>query len=102
MSVWTKDETKKIANEVAAKAAKDPKLQKLALEDPAAAIKQVTGRDTPAGMVLKFSESGTGLNAAMAVEESDIDDSALAQVAGGSCCHIPNALQIGCGQYKMK
>jgi len=107
MEKWNDDDLKAMLGQVEAKAASDPQFRKLAVSDPAKAIKQVTGRDVPAGTTLKLVEQGASLG--MSVVHQNLDDAALAQVTGGVCaaiggkcpCGSGSVLTLGCGHKVM-
>lgn len=97
MEAWSRDELENVIDEVTKQAAGDPELRKMALEDPASAIKRVTGREVPAEVLLRVIEGPTGLNVGVAVRPID-SARMVSGLRAGNCCQTPDALEICCAK----
>lgn len=90
MALRTVQEVQKAIIKVLSRAAKDPSFHKLCQTDPAAAIKQATGEEVPAGFKVRFVENkGANLTLVlpdMADASGELKDADLEQVAGGGRC----------------
>jgi len=93
---WTEKDLRVAAQAVAKKAAADAKFRKLALRDPAAAIREVTGRSVPDGMKIDILESGKGgaLQATVQFSSAPIPDAQLAGVTGGLMANVADEEQL--------
>jgi hypothetical protein len=98
---WTEDEIRQTVNALIRKASQDAALRTLALKDPNAAIKQVTGKDIPEGLKINLLDEGAGkdLNAVLHLgapnaELSDDELATLAAAGAGCPCGRTNVLNI--------
>jgi len=90
MSDWTKEEVKKAIDAVSLRCAKDKNFRKLALENPAEAVKQIAGKQVPSGFKLKLIEGDPKADMTVVIPElkvAEISDAELEKVAGGLCAH---------------
>lgn len=103
MGEWTKEELGKAILEVKKKAITDSVFRKLALTDAAAAVKEITGKELPDGLRLKFVEN-EGVHMTIVLPdmvEGEISEDELDQVAGGTItftvgnCYV--TMTCGCG-----
>ena len=83
---WTEDDLRKAVQAVSKKAAGDAKFKQLALKNPAAAIKDVTSRELPAGMKIDMIEAGAEMHADVQHTPAELSDADLGKVAGGGQC----------------
>lgn len=88
-ATWTDAEARKTFQAIARKAASDPAFRKVALANPAQAVKQVSGLDLPSGFKLRFVEN-QGANLTMVLPDpaaatGELTDKDLEEVAGGRC-----------------
>jgi len=70
--------------------AKDKNFRKLALENPAEAVKQIAGKQVPSGFKLKLIEGDPKADMTVVIPElkvAEISDAELEKVAGGLCAH---------------
>jgi hypothetical protein len=82
---------------------KDSAFRKICLENPNEAIKKVTGKEVPAGIVLKFIENeGAHLTVVLpdAPVSGELSDSDLGSVAGGISIQSSNPNQTDPVQQK--
>ncbi len=89
MKPWTQDEKKKALEAFARKASTDAKFRELALKNPAAAVKEVSGKDLPAGFKVA-AVARDGADMVLVVPDlvkagGELSDSELEKVAGGRC-----------------
>lgn len=95
MSNWTEEEVQKVVAEIGKKAATDPAFRKLCLENPAGAVKEVSGKDLPQGLKVRFVENaGSHMTFVLPdiVEVGEFGEADLDKVAGGT-----NLNTMGCG-----
>lgn len=87
MSSWTAEDQAAAAKALMEKSATDAAFRKRALADPAAAIKEVSGKDLPAGFKLRLvSNEGADLTLVLPDPVSeDLSDADLEAVSGGRC-----------------
>ena len=92
-----KEEIQDSIRKVIKEASKDSKIRALALKDPSAAFKQVTGSKLPAGIRLNMVEEGQGLSGNLEVLDTELTDEQLESVAGGTPCRCgrTNVLRVG-------
>lgn len=83
---WTEDDVQKTVQAVIKKAAGDAKFKQLAITDPAAAIKDVTGRVLPAGMKVEMIEAGAEMHGNVRYTPAELSDADLGTVSGGMQC----------------
>ncbi len=83
---WTEEEISKAVKEVISQAANNAELRSLALKDPCAAIKKVTGDDVPEGLSVNMIDAGDSLHANLEFLNIALSDSDLDQVSGGGGC----------------
>lgn len=95
---WNQEDVSNAVRLVAEKAATDHKFKQLALKDPAAAIKQVTGRQIPeTTKFLLIAEGISGVVAAIGegpLESKSITNDACAAVSGKCPCGRTNVLVV--------
>ena len=89
MKPWTQDEQKKALEAFARKAATDGKFRELALKNPAAAVKELTGKDLPEGFKIN-AVARDGADMVIVIPDlvkagGELSDSELEAVAGGRC-----------------
>lgn len=87
MEKWNELEVKRVLKEIAAKAAQDTEFRKLCLNDPAAAIKEISGKEIPENMKVRFVEN-QGAHMTFVLPDpvsSDISEDELDMVVGGTC-----------------
>ncbi len=85
---WSQEEINEVAGTICQKAVLDPEFRKIALSDPAAAIKAVSDKDIPAGFGVNFVENAPGVNMTIVIPDAlseELSDDELERVAGGSC-----------------
>lgn len=88
MSDWTEEEIMKAVEKVCASASEDATFHAKAIADPNAAIKDVTGKDVPAGKKIRFvALEGADLAFVIPdpVKDAELSDEDLESVAGGRC-----------------
>lgn len=61
MTMWTPEEVQKILDIIKQRIIEDEEYKKFCLENPHSAIKELSGKDLPTGLQVKFSESGEAL-----------------------------------------
>jgi hypothetical protein len=87
--VITQQEAEQAIQQIIKRAQTDSEYRQLCLKDPNTAATEVTGKEMPAGYVLKFVENqGADLTVVLPdiIEESaELSDTELDQVAGGKC-----------------
>lgn len=85
---WSQDEINRVAGEICLKSSQNEEFRQLALSDPASAVKQISGRDVPAGFGLKFIENDPGVHMTVVLpnmQSDELSESDLEQIAGGAC-----------------
>jgi hypothetical protein len=83
-----KEEIHDAIRQVIKQASVDPAIRALALKDPGAAFKKVTGSDVPAGIRLNIVEEGQDLQGNLEILDTELTDEQLnsvAAAAGGTC-----------------
>ena len=90
MKPWTQDEQKKALEAFARKASTDAKFRELALKNPTAAVKEVSGKELPQGFNIK-AVARNGADLVVVVPDlvkagGELSDSELEKVAGGGRC----------------
>jgi hypothetical protein len=96
---WTEEEISKAVKEVIRQAEISPEIRTLALKDPGAAIKKVTGGEMPEGLRVSMIDEGEGkdLHAALEFLNVSLSDDELDKVAGGGCAAISGRCPCGRG-----
>ncbi len=88
MADWNESEITEVVKKISARAAEDAKFHALALQNPAAAIQEISGKAVPAGIKIKFCAL-EGADFAFVLPDPQVDgelsDSELESVAGGLC-----------------
>lgn len=86
MSAWTQEEVNQAIEKVKELSVTDAAFRKLCLENPNEAIKKVSGKEVPEGIVIKFIEN-IGAHMTIVLPEAaaagELSDDALDSVAGG-------------------
>lgn len=85
MTMWTEVEVNETLEKLFKQASTDAEFRKLCLTDPGAAIKQVSGKDIPSGLKIKFVEN-EGADRTIVLPDlinEDLSDEDLDKVAGG-------------------
>ena len=87
-SEWTQQEVEETVREIRRRAAQDREFRELALRDPAAAVKEIAGKEIPEGYKLEVIESKPGVHHTMVLPPMDdeLDDEVLDSIAGGRGC----------------
>ncbi len=89
MTEITASEANEAVQKVLKKAGSDATFHALALSNPAAAVKEATGKDLPAGYTVRFVDNkGADLTLVLpdvAADSEELSDAELEQVAGGRC-----------------
>jgi hypothetical protein len=88
MSQWTKEEVEKTISEISKETAINKDLRKLALENPAQAIKQLTGRDIPEGYKIKIIENEPDVDYTFVLpnfQTEELSELELENVSGARC-----------------
>jgi hypothetical protein len=83
---WSQDEADRAVQKVMTRAATDMEFRKRVLADPAAAVKEVAGKDLPAGFTVKVIENEPGVDQTFVLPDfqtEDLTDADLEAVAGG-------------------
>jgi len=84
---WTEEEVQKVVAEIGKKAAADPAFRKLCLENPAEAVKKVSGKDLPQGLRVRFVENA-GAHMTFVLPDpagpGELGEADLDRVAGGA------------------
>ncbi|MFZ3172722.1 MAG: hypothetical protein WA118_12195 [Carboxydocellales bacterium] len=87
MSLWTPEEVQKTLAKIRERISKDEAYQKFCLENPHAAIKELSGKELPTGLKVDFTENGEArLNIEVPAEnlpEGELCDYELENVTGG-------------------
>jgi hypothetical protein len=83
---WTNDEVQKVISEISKKSSVDSDFRKLTLENPAQAIKQITGKDIPDGFKIKIIENEPDVDFTLILpdfQKEELSESELSGVSGG-------------------
>ena len=86
MNNWTEEEVQKVVAQIGQRAASDPAFRKLCLADPAGAVKEVSGKDLPQGLKVRFVENaGAHMTFVLpdTVNAGELGEAELNRVAGG-------------------
>lgn len=87
---WTAQDAEKAVKESITRARTDLKFRELALSNPRAAVKEVSGKEPPEGLRIKFFDGGdahiTVVLPEYVADASELTDAQLEQVAGGGRC----------------
>lgn len=94
MSEWTQQEVQKVLNEVSRRSSVDPAFRKQCLDEPRAAVEQVTRLPIPAAFRIRFVEN-QGANMTIVLPdpveaEGELSDADLEAVAGGKASNTPD------------
>lgn len=84
---WTPEDIEKAFKDVKQKAMTDKNFRALAVANPNKAIKEVTGKDVPAGFAIKIMESDPAYHMTFVIPEmvtEELSDETLETVAGGA------------------
>jgi len=87
---WTAEDAEKAIRESISRARTDKSFRELALSNPTQALRQVSGKEPPADLKIKFLD-GEGAHVSIVLpelveDESELTDVELEQVAGGGRC----------------
>jgi hypothetical protein len=88
MSEWTKEEVEKTISDLSKKTTIDKELRKLALENPAQAIKNLTGKDIPEGYKIKIIENEPEVDFTFVLpnfQNEELSELELESVSGARC-----------------
>ena len=89
MAILNQEEAEATAKAIMQRATTDAAFHAMALKDPNAAVKEVTGKNLPDGFDLRLvSNAGADLTLVLPdleVDGEELSDSDLEQVAGGRC-----------------
>ncbi|HBV95599.1 MAG: hypothetical protein JL50_09925 [Peptococcaceae bacterium BICA1-7] len=87
MNNWTEEEVQKVVAQIGQRAASDPAFRKLCLADPAGAVKEVSGKDLPQGLKVRFVEN-EGAHMTFVLPDpagpGELGEEDLDKVAGGN------------------
>ncbi|WP_102348500.1 NHLP leader peptide family natural product precursor [Bacillus sp. Marseille-P3661] len=86
---WTVEKANLVFADLKERASKDETFRKLALQDPAAAVKELTGLDLPEGIEVELGVDENGIIKQAQVNMSDtgereLDETELDAVSGGT------------------
>lgn len=83
---WTAETANAAFEQLKERAAHDEAFRSLVLEDAAAAVKELTGKEVPEGYTISFSlnEQGEVVGETVMTGERELDESELEAVAGGT------------------
>ena len=87
MNNWTEKEVQSTIEQVRKKASTDSEFRKLCLENPAGAVKEVSGKELPEGLIIKFVENaGAHMTFVLPdmISTGELVEEDLEQVAGGA------------------
>ena len=86
MSEWTKEEMKKALQSAKVKAMQDPNFRSLCIADAAAAVRDISGKDLPGEVKLKFVENdGVHMTIVLPnMTDGEMSEEDLDKVAGGT------------------
>ncbi len=84
---WTEEKINQTIIDIKKKAAEDEAFRKLCLDNPNAAIKQVSGFDVPEGFKINIIENDPCIDHTIILphEASSLKEEELDQIAGGDC-----------------
>lgn len=87
MNLWTSEEVQKALDQIKARITTDEQYKRFCLENPHAAIKELSGKDLPTGLQVDFSEDGEAFlvieASAADLPEGELSDQELELVSGG-------------------
>jgi len=91
---WTQEEIQETVQKVADKAGSDAAFRQLALSDINTAVKEISGKEIPAGFKVNVID-GTGYHANIVLPEAkssadELSETELESVAGGSKVNFPD------------
>jgi len=93
MATWTQQEVEQAMEKVKELSVKDSTFRKLALANPNEAVKKATGKDVPAGIVIKFIENVAGAHMTVVLPDApasgELSEGDLGSVAGGATLNPP-------------
>jgi hypothetical protein len=95
---WSQEEAGRAVQQVMARAATDMEFRRRVLADPAAAVKEVAGKDLPAGFTVKVIENEPGVDQTFVLPDfqaEDLTDADLEAVAGGGCGKHGCTVRVG-------
>lgn len=88
---WTDEVAERVFSDLMKKSTQDPAFRQVCLEDPAAAVKTVSGLDLPPDFKLRVVENaGASLTVVLPdlVSADELNEQQLEEVAGGGGCLI--------------
>ena len=100
--VWTQNEIEACIENCKKKAAVDAEFRKKLMDDPAAAVKEVSGREIPAGFRIRVLESDPAYDATFVLPPpaaGGVSDRELDDVAGGAVCGSYACDPHACGTH---
>ena len=86
MASWTQQEINDAYKKIMDKTAKDPEFRKLALENPKKAFSEVSGKEVPENINIRFIENEPGIDQTFVLPNKiteELSDDELDKISGG-------------------
>ena len=98
---WTQNEIEACIESCRKKAAVDAEFRRKLLADPAAAVKEVSGKEIPAGFKIRILENDPAYDATFVLPPvaGGVSDNELDDVAGGAVCGSYACEPHACGTH---